>query len=428
MSKKYYPLENKQNIPPSAEFGAIRKHDIHTGIDLHSPEGSKVFSIEDGEVLKIDCFTGTKAGSPWWEETDYIGVGGNSGYILYGEVSSFVQVGQKVKAGDLIGTVKRVLKKDKGLPVSMLHLEHYAEFVENPFSWEINERQPSKLLNPLGLIKDLRFNHDCCSFDEASKYLKNRAKQLLSDNVSLTRITSHQFGAIAYWEKDKKPYVSFFIYPQYRGKGLYKKITQEINFPVLTVQDCQIANFLKENQIPHLVCGDFLDTAEYKEISLFYSNQKATRSNIFLMNHIDEGLFVLKNLSASETAMKAFCLHPIIQSDDALKNNLPLLLNKNIDQKAIVCAMEYRSVANEYLSTRTLESIDHIRLSPLKDVNDMLIADKVQNYKDFILYHKDSHPRRSELDQYFKNWFKKLHISQNLLNNLIDLERNYELI
>jgi len=44
--------------------------------------------------------------------------------------------------------------------------------------------------------------------------------------------------------------------------------------------------------------------------------------------------------------------------------------------------MEYRSVANDYLSTRIISDVQEIRLSPLPDVQDMLIADKVQNYKD----------------------------------------------
>lgn len=41
----------------------------------------------------------------------------------------------------------------------------------------------------------------------------------------------------------------------------------------------------------------------------------------------------------------------------------------------------------------------------------MLIADKVQNYKDFEIYHKSTHPRSKELDQYFKNWLQKLNIN-----------------
>ena len=73
--------------------------------------------------------------------------------------------------------------------------------------------------------------------------------------------------------------------------------------------------------------------------------------------------------------------------------------------------MEYRNIANQYLSYRKIKSIDEISLSPLKEVNEMLIADKIQNYKDFLIYHKDTHPRAKELDEYFNNWLKKLNIN-----------------
>lgn len=48
----------------------------------------------------------------------------------------------------------------------------------------------------------------------------------------------------------------------------------------------------------------------------------------------------------------------------------------------------------------------------------MLVADKVQNYKDFSLYHADTHPRAKELERYFQNWFCRLNIDRNG-NNLL---------
>jgi hypothetical protein len=83
--------------------------------------------------------------------------------------------------------------------------------------------------------------------------------------------------------------------------------------------------------------------------------------------------------------------------------------------------MEYRRVANNYLSKRMINSIDEIELSPLKDVNDMLIADKVQNRKDFELYHLDTHERSDVLDQYFKNWLIRLGITEERYQELVKL-------
>lgn len=151
---------------------------------------------------------------------------------------------------------------------------------------------------------------------------------------------------------------------------------------------------------------------EYHIISDFYGDEIATRSGVKLMNHIDEGLYILDKIGASDVAKRAYCLHPIVQSDEYLRDNKHLL--KNVDSDVIIASIEYRSVANEYLSKRNINSLDEIRLSPLKDVNDMLIADKIQNRKDFELYHLGKHERSSQLDQYFKNWLTKLGISEEI--------------
>jgi hypothetical protein len=70
--------------------------------------------------------------------------------------------------------------------------------------------------------------------------------------------------------------------------------------------------------------------------------------------------------------------------------------------------MEYRRVANAYLSKREIKSLDDIELSPLHEVNQMLWADKLQNQKDFRLYHMGKHERSDILEQYFINWINKL--------------------
>lgn len=148
---------------------------------------------------------------------------------------------------------------------------------------------------------------------------------------------------------------------------------------------------------------------ECKLITQIYGDRTANRSKVPLINHIFEGVTILYNIDASEDAMKAFCLHPVVQNDEDLKSNYDTVINNSgISSKIIVLAMEYRNIANQYLSQRVIQSLDDIKLSPLKDVNDMLIADKIQNYKDFIIYHKGTHPRSKELDAYFKHWLDKL--------------------
>ena len=147
-------------------------------------------------------------------------------------------------------------------------------------------------------------------------------------------------------------------------------------------------------------------TAAYRMISEFYGDRRSERSKVLLMNHINEGIAVLDDICASMDAIEAFCIHPMLQADEDLEQNLSYV-SRHVSAYVVALALEYRSVANEYLSHK-VGSMTNIRLSPLAEVNDMLIADKVQNSKDFYLYHYDTHGRAEELDQYFRVWLEVL--------------------
>jgi hypothetical protein len=159
------------------------------------------------------------------------------------------------------------------------------------------------------------------------------------------------------------------------------------------------------------------DTVEYKLISRHYGDKVAKRSQVPLMNHINEGLIVLDRISATDQAKRAFCLHPLLQADTDLKENCYLV--SFVEPHVILLTMEYRSVANEFLSDKIpAHKEDTIRLSPLFEVNEMLVADKVQNYKDFITYHRDTHTRSKELSEYFLMWLAALDIPAETYNSL----------
>lgn len=112
-------------FPHCGSFSALRKYDRHRGIDLYAPEGTVVSTVEDGIVKMIRPWTGEKANCNWWEDTDAILIEGISGLIVYGEIeiNKNIKVGDSLTRGTIIGKVKTVLKKDKGRPMSMLHLE-----------------------------------------------------------------------------------------------------------------------------------------------------------------------------------------------------------------------------------------------------------------------------------------------------------------
>ncbi|MNC48389.1 hypothetical protein D3C75_975000 [compost metagenome] len=141
------------------------------------------------------------------------------------------------------------------------------------------------------------------------------------------------------------------------------------------------------------------------------------------MNHIDEGLAVLAKLNAPKEAYSAFCLHPLVQNDVDLASNEHLI--EKYPHLNWQGAFEYRETANAYLAHRDIFSIDDIELSGNEAVNFALIADKVQNYKDFMLYHYGSHANSDRLFNYFHNWFDKLGITnKNLIDLLIHLMDN----
>ena len=160
-----FPLDNKislNDIPAPNRYGAERRHDIHTGVDLFAPEGTPVYACEDGEVIDVCTFTGASIGMPWWNETMCVSVKGASGVILYGEITPKVNKGDSIREGDLIGLIKRVLIKDKGRPMSMLHIEWYeAEYPGKGFennvweAWTLDGKKPPRLKNIEKLIFDV---------------------------------------------------------------------------------------------------------------------------------------------------------------------------------------------------------------------------------------------------------------------------------
>jgi len=143
--------EHKTGLPISdhpGAFGAVRTNHIHEGVDLYVPEGTVVRAVEDGVVVAVKPFTGAIANLPWWEDTWVVMVEGPTGVVCYGEVIACIDEGATVKAGDIVGCVKRVLKHDKGRPMSMLHLELHAHGSRECPEWHETTGKPDTLLDP----------------------------------------------------------------------------------------------------------------------------------------------------------------------------------------------------------------------------------------------------------------------------------------
>ena len=123
------------------------------------PEGTEVVAVEDGRVTKIEDFTGSKADppSPWWNDTQAVQVEGEKVVVLYGEIETneSLKVGVRVKKGDNIGRVKRVLTKEKGRPMAMLHLEVHVHGARDTPEWPVDSPKPPSLLDPTPFLLPL---------------------------------------------------------------------------------------------------------------------------------------------------------------------------------------------------------------------------------------------------------------------------------
>ena len=141
-------------------FGAVRKFDMHEGVDIYTHDGAEVHSVEDGIVTAIYEFTGKNADCDWWNKTWCIKVEGKSGVITYGELKQpvIIAVGDKVQAGKIIGHVTPVLRPEKYRPdirnhsVAMLHIELRTKTYHLD-GWQLNGNRDKYLLDPTPYLK-----------------------------------------------------------------------------------------------------------------------------------------------------------------------------------------------------------------------------------------------------------------------------------
>lgn len=171
---------------------------------------------------------------------------------------------------------------------------------------------------------------------------------------------------------------------------------------------------------------DIKTTPEYREIEKLYGDRTAQRSGVKLMHHIDEGVAVIEAISTlieNEfdvfAAKRAYALHPLLQTSEMLEEHGTRLATCGIPALSILHAMEYRARANGWLSDKVDKGVltGRPNAGPLMEVWAMLVADKVQNYKDFLIHHK-GHARYDDLDLYFKTWFAELDIDPPLFSEL----------
>lgn len=156
----YWPLYAPDYHPTLPDdpgrFAASRKHDYHTGVDLYCDIGTMVIAMTTGRVVAIEDFTGPEAipPSPWWNPTKAVFIESAHKVLGYCEITPTVQVGDIVCGGEMIGVVdKPVLKKNKGRPTVMLHLEELLPGSREGAIWTEFKNRPSNLLDPTPTLR-----------------------------------------------------------------------------------------------------------------------------------------------------------------------------------------------------------------------------------------------------------------------------------
>lgn len=149
--RNFGAFETGLPLPPHpGAFGVQRKYHTHEGVDLYVPQATPVMAVEDGIVAQVDVFTGPTLGQPWWNTTRAVWVDGASGTVVYGEIAPHVKPGQEIRRGEIVGVVARVLIKDKGRPMSMLHLELHELGSRQAPEWTVD--RPAVLQDPTNYL------------------------------------------------------------------------------------------------------------------------------------------------------------------------------------------------------------------------------------------------------------------------------------
>jgi hypothetical protein len=245
---------------------------------------------------------------------------------------------------------------------------------------------------------------------DGNSYLRTAARLAAVEGAVLAYTKVHEQGVLAVFQYLGSCYYSFYLKPSLRHNGNYKHAVSRFDCPIITSSNCDLEPYLLANDIEHICLGKRLPR-EYDIISDHYQDIKAKRSGIPYINHIQEGLTVLTRRanSVDSDVVKAFCLHPIFQDPSFFNlKTRSKIEHLQLDPVIVCLAMEYKEIANAHLVKNHGQPI---RLSTCWEVNEMLVADKIQNYKDFQDTYKGTQEEYNLRDQYFKDWLNVLGVT-----------------
>lgn len=269
-----------------------------------------------------------------------------------------------------------------------------------------------------------RFDHHIADPADTCAYFRQRAFQCLHDDADwtwsgvvtpLTRAGAVWGGETLLHDRHGDEFVSVYVLAGQRGRGHLRRhaSARPPGQHYVTTPGCEVYDALAHLDPHTVLAAPISGWPEYVAIERHYGDTRAARSGLPYMQHIDEGLRVLHRwLGASDRAKRAWCLHPLVQSDEDLRRTHSAGLLDEFAPAVVTLALEYRNIANAFLSPHERhpghDDPAAIARSPLVEVDAMLVADKLQNFKDFRRHHRATHPRADRLERYFQAWLAAL--------------------
>jgi len=162
------------------------------------------------------------------------------------------------------------------------------------------------------------------------------------------------------------------------------------------------------------------DTPEYilAEKDLTPTISRRSQQSHFI--HVRQGIEILRAMKSSYAAQRAFAIHPLLQDKEKL--DFYRFRMENCSVHAVVLAMEFCALAtagkrpHNPLGKTWMPAVSNVH-----EVNDMLIADKIQNWVSYKKYH-NLYPDldKKQMIAYFNKWFDALGVTQPMVDIIAD--------
>ena len=216
---------------------------------------------------------------------------------------------------------------------------------------------------------EFTIDYDATTIDDAKEYLLYRYKQLGKFGIKVIeeKIFNEYILTDYIIKPENKKGFSVYILDQYRKKGIFTDVCKiRKNIPVVTLKECNIEDYLNKINKEHIVLHH---SNAYKKIQSYYNDIRSKRSKVPYIYHIDEGGEILFNLKSSQIVKDAYYLHPILQTDESFIHNKKFDFS-DINSESLLLAMEYRRVANSYLSNMEISSFVGFSCDEVKHIQE----------------------------------------------------------